>query len=665
MRFDPTSLRVKLFASLALIAGIAVVATVVTILTFNGVGQSVSRLAAQNISLAAANARFAAIGQSIRVDVPELADARTQFDRNQALDRLTARFSELRALLSDAEPTSTFAESVGSILSALETNTDLLDQNVERRFAVTAQLQSQIARVNRLHGDFLFEVDPLLTDAQFNVASALSGQTGSATQGQGGILADEVAFADALGRLHANANLAVGLMLRGAVESDFQTIEALRARLSEVILDAEDNVTVLAENSSSITLRQLWTEIAAYGLGDNDLLSAKLRENALVAENAQLEEQSRELLEQLGVIVADAVRESGERSEQVAGQIDEAIGGGQAFTITSSVFMLALLLGFSIFYVRGQLFRRLTRVLDSMRKIADGQKKVAVQVEGADEVGQLADAVRLFRHKSEALDQRAEDLRKTNVALSAEISLRRKAEHDLLETQAELVQAAKLAALGQLSAGIAHEFNQPLMAMGSYTHNAMRYVERGDTEKSLEKLRDIDRVVKRLSKTSNHLKTFARRPQDAATQHDLRSILNDALSLFEDRIMSAGVRLEIVQPDEEVHVLTDPGQLEQVLINLISNALDAMEDVGLPVLRIEIGETARRASVAITDNGSGLSEEVRKRLFDPFFTTKPPGQGLGLGLSISYNVVRDLGGRLEILPGEDCGTVAKVELFKS
>ncbi|WP_428698785.1 ATP-binding protein [Stappia sp.] len=668
MKSDLASLKLKLIASIALIAGVAIIATIVTSLTLTRVGQSVSRLASDTLSLAAANARFAEIGQAVRVDVPLLGNAETQFDREAAAERLRQHFQTLRALLPRTRATAGFAASVEDVLGRLDATVQDLDRSVARRFGQRAVLSAQIARINRLHGDFLLEVDPLLTDAKFNVAAALrdvDGSAGRPWQERRDGVAVEIRNAEALGRLHANANLAVGLMLRGAAETDFRRIEHLKGRLADTIAEANVNAAGLSVNPSAITLRQLWEEIADYGQPGRDLLALKLRENALSAESLRLQEENGVLLERLGSIVAGAVRESGLRSETVAAEIDGTVARGRVFSVVSMLVMLGLLLAFTVFYVRGQLFGRLMAVLTSMQAISDGDKDVRVPVEGKDEIGQLADAVRLFRHKSQALDQRARELNQSNIALTGEIARRRGVENDLRETQAELVQAAKLAALGQLSAGIAHEFNQPLMAMGSYTHNAVRYLEKGETAMCREKLGDIDRLIKRLSKSSNHLKTFARRPQEAATRHDVREVMANALSLFEQRIASETVEVVWRQPGEPVDVMTEPAQLEQVFVNLISNALDAMKNSDTPRLTIGIEETGRLARVSLSDTGAGLSEEARDRAFDPFFTTKPPGEGLGLGLSISYNIVRDLGGRLDIGRAEEGGVIATVELFKT
>ncbi|WP_231959655.1 ATP-binding protein [Thalassospira indica] len=655
--------------SVVVIASVSVIATTISNLTLGGVSQTVADLASENLAVTATSARFAEIGQIIRVDTPRLGSASTQYARQDALDSLQAHFQDLHVLsLELATYAPDLTEKLAQLLDDLMTNVEQLDANVATKFEMRDNLSRQVARINRLHSDFLLEVDPLLVDANFNVTSAIDQSfTSPSTDVQVDTVVNEVRFTEALGRLHAACNLIVGLMLRAVGEDDFGAIEQLRLRLLESISEANENLPALQQNSSSITLLQIWHEIASYGETPRDLLELKLRETALLRQNAQLQDENAVLLETLGGLVADTVRESGQRTENVSLQIEREVRSGQLFGLLAGTTTVGLLILFSVIFIRGQLLQRLMRVLSSMQIIADGNFAHRVLVDGKDEIGQLADAVRLFRHKSQALETHAEALEDTNAELRSEIVLRQQAEQDLRETQAELLQAAKLAALGQLSASIAHEFNQPLAALSSYNHNASLYLERGEHDKCLEKLEDIDRLVKRLSKTSNHLKSFARRPQEAVTKHDGIEVLENALSLFEERIARNGVLLKRAYPDGPVYVLTDPAKLEQVLVNLISNALDAVEELKEPVLHLAIAETDRRAVITVEDNGVGFAPDVSDKLFEPFFTTKPPGKGLGLGLSISFNVIRDLGGRLKVLPSQDehGGTIATVELFKT
>ncbi len=243
------------------------------------------------------------------------------------------------------------------------------------------------------------------------------------------------------------------------------------------------------------------------------------------------------------------------------------------------------------------------------------------------------------------VDQRTEDLAVANARLLEEIDERSATEERLRNTQTELIQAGKLAALGQMSAALSHEINQPLAAVKSYADNAATFLERGRAEDARDNVGRISDMADRMATISGHLRNFARRPQEGTEPVEVRSIVDDALELMAGRIRNAGATAQVKQPDQPVWAIGGRLRLQQVIVNLINNALDAMEEVEPALVDIEI-TVADRVKVIVRDKGAGLSDEAEAKLFDPFFTTKRPGKGLGLGLSISYNIIEDFGGRL-------------------
>ncbi len=251
------------------------------------------------------------------------------------------------------------------------------------------------------------------------------------------------------------------------------------------------------------------------------------------------------------------------------------------------------------------------------------------------------------KHKAELegkVATRTRALETVNAELRAEVAERQRTERELRDTQAELVQAAKMAALGQLSAGIGHELNQPLGAIRSYADNAKILLERDRLPEVEANLTQISGITGRMAEIVRRLKTFARKPGHKAEAVCLRGALDDALALMESRI--DGERIEIEVPAEDTGVLADPVRLQQTLVNLIGNALDAMAGSEAPCLRFVAEPRGAQVALQVIDSGPGIAEEALDHVFDPFYTTKEPGQGLGLGLSISYNILRDLGGSL-------------------
>lgn len=243
--------------------------------------------------------------------------------------------------------------------------------------------------------------------------------------------------------------------------------------------------------------------------------------------------------------------------------------------------------------------------------------------------------------------------------LNAEVEERRATEDRLRRTQAELVQAGKLAALGQMSAALSHEFNQPLSAVKSYADNAVTFLDRGRPEEARSNIERISTLADRMAAISRHLRNFARRPGDKTGPVPLGPVIADALELMAPRLR--GIDIRYTPPRSEVWARGGRVRLQQVIVNLLGNALDAM--AATPAPRIEITLTGTTCPlITVRDIGPGLSPEALTQAFDPFFTTKDPGQGLGLGLSISYNIIRDFGGRLTAENHPDGGAVFRIHL---
>ncbi|WP_174412341.1 ATP-binding protein [Sulfitobacter noctilucae] len=241
---------------------------------------------------------------------------------------------------------------------------------------------------------------------------------------------------------------------------------------------------------------------------------------------------------------------------------------------------------------------------------------------------------------------RTQALRETNAKLVAEAEEREEAQAALRRAQDDLVQAGKLSALGQMSAGISHELNQPLMAIRSYADNAAQFLERDRPGRAGENLSRISQMTQRMGRIIQNLRAFARQENLAATSVELGAVLGTAIELTRTARKAADVTLDFEPADQNIWVNGGEVRLGQVFINLITNAVDAMADRPERVLRIEI-ETEKQITVRFSDTGPGI--EMPDKVFDPFYTTKDVGQnsGMGLGLSISYGIVQSCGGQIK------------------
>jgi len=224
---------------------------------------------------------------------------------------------------------------------------------------------------------------------------------------------------------------------------------------------------------------------------------------------------------------------------------------------------------------------------------------------------------------------------------------------ELRTAQEGLVQSAKLAALGQMSAALAHEINQPLTTQRMQLETLRLLLDHGRHEEARQALEPLEQMLTRMAALTGHLKTFARNsPGGLRERLDLATVVDQALHLLDTRIRaeSVEVALYLARP---AWVRGDAIRLEQVLINLLRNALDAMSDKRYKRLEIRIEADDAQWRLSVLDSGGGILDTDLCRVFDPFFTTKPVGEGLGLGLAISYGIVIDAGGHLQVenLPG--------------
>lgn len=258
--------------------------------------------------------------------------------------------------------------------------------------------------------------------------------------------------------------------------------------------------------------------------------------------------------------------------------------------------------------------------------------------------------------------ERTADLSDANRRLAAEIVERVRAERTLLEAQDELVQAGKLAVIGQLSTGIAHELNQPLAALQTLSTNAGRFLERGDTATARANLDRISALAARMGGITAQLRSFAQKSTGKTQAVAIGKVVDDALAVLEARLRKAAVRLTRHPPEREVHALCDPNRLEQVLVNLFGNAIDAVAGTPEPSVDVTWHAAQGKIIVVVRDRGPGLSAEAQNHLFKAFFTTKAAHGGLGLGLTISADIVKNAGGQLHGANCAEGGAAFTIEL---
>ncbi len=239
-------------------------------------------------------------------------------------------------------------------------------------------------------------------------------------------------------------------------------------------------------------------------------------------------------------------------------------------------------------------------------------------------------------------------------------------EQELREKQEQLVQAGKLATLGELTTGVAHELNNPLNNIGLFIGNAIDLIELGmadtDSARILQELHSAMQQVWKATEIISHLRTFGRAAPVSHEPVEITRVIRQAISLMQEQLRLRQIEVQLDFPENGITVIGNAIQLEQVFINLLTNARDAMIDVPYKVITIVCAAEADSVDICFCDTGTGIPEGLEQRIFDPFFTTKEVGAGTGLGLSITYGIIKEHQGTIMVQNHEDGGALFSIQL---
>jgi len=270
----------------------------------------------------------------------------------------------------------------------------------------------------------------------------------------------------------------------------------------------------------------------------------------------------------------------------------------------------------------------------------------------------------LLRAKRELEDkvrERTHELMSANARLRDEVSERARTADALRATQDELVHAGKLAVLGQMAAGITHELNQPLAALRALSENTQLLLERDMRDDAIDTVARMAGLVERMAGITGQLRLFARKGTVSLEAAAVAPMIASARLLLDARMRARNIAV-VEHGVSGVAILCDPSRMEQVFVNLLSNAIDALAGVTTPRIDIVVTHIGERVRIAVCDNGPGVPDEIMPRVFDPFVTAKAAGAGLGLGLTISQKILRDIGGSLQARNLPDGGAEFTVDV---
>lgn len=271
---------------------------------------------------------------------------------------------------------------------------------------------------------------------------------------------------------------------------------------------------------------------------------------------------------------------------------------------------------------------------------------------------QQAFALRLERQ----VRDRTQELTSSNKQLGIEIEERSIAEQQLREAQEELVQAAKLAGIGQMSTALAHEYNQPLAAIRSYADNAIGFLLKEDVITATDNLQRIKMLVDKMANLTRTLRNFAHKSSSHLEKISIDAAMDELVILLSPQAKKQQVELNLIGAKEPIFVMGEQGRLSQVITNLVTNAMDAVSDLEKRQVDICWYKQIDKAIIVVKDSGPGIDDGVKEKMFNAFFTTKTVGNGLGLGLFIVMNIVNDLKGSLTLKEEVGYGAVFEIVL---
>jgi phosphoglycerate-specific signal transduction histidine kinase len=425
------------------------------------------------------------------------------------------------------------------------------------------------------------------------------------------------------------------------------------------------------------TIRNTWR---AYLAEEQDITSAQPT-LSLAELSDRVNERSRVLFDAVNDAVNDAIAHIDTKAGQSSAEAVSTFDRATRVSLTLFLCALGLLALFVVFVIRS-VSRPIDRISGAMRRLARGNRDIFLDgLHGGDEIGRMAAAVEVFRihlierdaarealqrandHLEEKIDLRSSELRTANAALHAEIEERIEAGRRLESMQQELIRTENLAVIGQLSAGIAHELNQPLAALATLSQNAVRFLELGEEAVVRENLSRIVRLVERMGIVTGRLRSFARRSGNEREAVDLTRSVDNALALLGHRHDHEPMKIVLSPPARPVRVFANAVRIEQILVNLISNAFDATRGVEGASATIAWEHAGEKAILTVRDNGPGFAPDILTRIFEPFFSTKSSGGGgLGLGLAISADIARLYDGSLAAAEAPGGGAIFTLTL---
>ncbi|WP_372737288.1 ATP-binding protein [Neptunomonas sp.] len=631
-------IRGRFFLAFGALSAFIILASIVNWVSYNRLGNELNSVVEGNIRTLSSIADLKELGTKITLISPNLLAAKDEQSRLEIRQELNLYITSMADLLSNISAVTQDNKAQKVLLEQtelLKKTLAELDSNVSEKQDIQQKKIAENQLLRWISSNFLSDINTLTESVQLNLFNRFNQDFPDSWMPIDNISEQTVSEINAdlqrVYRIKADVNLLINLVDRAQHLPDLNSLIATQIHSDEIIQRIQYDLEAVDSLRGVQPLKETVVDIISLSRGQNNMFTLRSQERVILESGRMLLTQVQEELGQLNQLIAIQTEKTEKAAQSSVYNARETIKTGRTWMLL----MVTASLLFSILvvwlYVGRNMVARITSLDASMRSIANGNLEEQVQVKGNDEIGAMARSLVSFR--------------------------------DQLSTfQEELVQAGKLAALGQLSAGIAHEINQPLSAIGHYSHNGLRLLHAGRLQEAEKNLNQISNLTKRATTIITRLKSLARKQQNNLVVVDLQRVVDNVLIMLEGDEVRKLTNIEVVFPMQNNLVHADPVQLEQVVLNLVTNALDAIADQAKKLIRIECLHNNDRLEIYVRDNGPGVSKELRENIFEPFFTTKRRGQSLGLGLSISFNIINNFAGKLTVDDGSDSGASFCIQL---
>lgn len=660
-------------------------ASVVALVSFRVVSDSQRHITEQSVPSLVAAIRAAQQSSALVNAAPRLVSAASEGDLGDVKAAIAKDKELLDQLIEELQRGESLedrqqAHTLRSLADDLTTTLEEIEQSSSQRRELQRHLDAREAEIPVMTRQIDRILVPEIDDQQFFLATGLR-EVGDrpAPVAERTSYAELVRYRDLL-TLHTQANLAARLLAEAAVQSDRTLIQPLRERYNAAIGAFER--AFRASESHNAPTRMLdfeFTRLKSLGEGPEGIFGLQERILREAASEARYIEENRTAAARLLATMDQVVAVADRQAEAASASSASAVNTGMVVLMVLNVFNIIGAVALGWIFVGRYLIRRLTGLAASMRSMAEGNLEVPVEVRGNDEVTDMAEALEVFRrHALEVqrlnlVEKLADELTEKNTELEQTLE-------DLKTAQNQVVMQEKLASLGQLTAGIAHEIKNPLNFVNNFSEVSSELIE--EVREVLGEVRDqvpenahdeIDAILGDLTSNLDKIHQHGKRADGivhSMLEHsrgqsgerravDLNALLKQYADLAYHAMRAKDQQFNVTWEEDldsgmgEIEVV--PQDLSRVFLNLITNACQATferarnSDGGYqPCIRLSSKREDDRAEFRIRDNGPGIPQDMIKKIFEPFVTTKPTGEGTGLGLSLSQDIVSQHGGHLGV-----------------